>query len=132
MPAKTAKAPDQEQAVLLSQGIVVTLAGAEYTMRRLTTRDVFDFGKYLSAAAKSMEADALGDDADAFGFGMLAALGETMYGWYAGLLGMSPEEFMNQSPEFLADFLDALEAHYDIAGFFKIVQKAVKNLGSIW
>lgn len=123
-----------EEAIILEAGQQVTLAGRTYTMRRLSTRDVFAFSKLIARALKAVgNQDVL--NPDAFGIVLMAGLAENdreIAGFYGSLIGLSADEFLALPPEAFGDFLDALPRQYDLQAFFGAVLKSVRALGSLW
>lgn len=127
-----------QDAITLEDGQVVTLAGKSYTMRRLSTKDVFKFAKILTKATKAATM-AVGLDMkvtqETFGLVLMAGMAEEdqeIAGFYGGLIDMSSDEFLAQPPKFFNDFLDELPKHYDLAAFFTTALKATQAMGSLF
>jgi hypothetical protein len=129
----TKDAPSAEE-ILLARGQEVTILGVEYTMRRLSTQDVFSFSKLLSKALQYTGNQPI-ESEQAMSLVMMSGLAENdkeVSKFYSSLIGMTGEDFMGQPPEFLAEYLDMLPKQYDLASFFQTVLKTVKSLGSLW
>ena len=125
---------ERSAAVALERAVEVKLGGKPYKMRRLTTRDVFTYCKLIARAMKVVGREDV-TSPEGFGLIMLAGMAEAdaeLLGFYSSIVGMAPEEFGNQPPEFLADFLEELPKHIDLAVFSKAVALAIQAQGSLW
>ncbi|MGB9866714.1 MAG: hypothetical protein ACPLPR_02245 [Bacillota bacterium] len=128
------KGKSNDEAVILDAGQEVEIAGRRYTMRRLTTRDVFTFSKLIAKALKTVGNEVV-TNPDVFGVVLMAGLSENdreIAGFFGSLIGLSADEFLALPPEAFGEFLDILPQHYDLQAFFGAVLKAVRALGSLW
>ncbi|HHV79092.1 MAG TPA: hypothetical protein GXX40_05700 [Firmicutes bacterium] len=123
-----------DEAIILETGQEVEIADRKYTMRRLTTRDVFAFSKLVTKALKSTGNQEVANP-DALGFVLMAGMAENDHevaAFYGSLIGLSADEFLALPAEAFSDFFDALSRSYDLQAFFEAVTKAVRALGSLW
>ncbi len=128
------KGRPNEDAVILETGQEVEIAGRKYSMRRLTTRDVFTFSKLVVKALKNAGNQEVAGP-DTLGFVLMAGMAENdreIAQFYGSLIGLSAEEFLELPAEAFSEFLDVLPRQYDLQAFFEAVNKAVRALGSLW
>jgi hypothetical protein len=125
---------DEHASIILETGQQVMLAGRTYTMRRLTTRDVFAFAKLIADAMKAVGNVAV-SSAEELGVLMMAGMAEAdeqQAEFYGSVIGLSAAEFLALEPAAFADFLTALQEHQDMMAFFDAVLKATRALGGLW
>lgn len=133
-----AKAPSSS---VLTEGPEIVLSGKTYTMRRLSTKDVFKFAKIMGKVVAKIGTLDVGDvdpknltESNLMSIGMnimtgLADADVEMAAFYGGVIGISGDEFMALPPADFTTFIDALQKHEDLMSFFGAVVRAVRAMG---
>jgi hypothetical protein len=130
------KKKGEDAKAILDQGAQITLAGKQYVMRRVTVRDVFSFSNMVNEIMDKLSTQ-LSDAPSVNEAGLLFLkvflnAPEDFAGFYAPLIGITAEEFLNLSPEALADFLEILPQQQDMKAFFPAVSRTIAAIGSLW
>lgn len=119
---------------------VITLAGKQYTIKRLSVRDVFSFSKIVNQALSGVDASVLmaGDTehaVSAMAMSFLAGLvesGDKFAGFYGSIIGLTVEQFMDLPAEALGELLEELPKHQDMQAFFAATARYLAAMGSLW
>jgi hypothetical protein len=126
---------------IIDEGTAINLAGKQYTMRRLSVRDVLRFSGIVNQAlskvdvAKILAAGQTDDALSHLSMSFMAGLidsGDKFAGFYGSIIGLSAEEFLELPAEALGEFLEELPKQQDMQAFFAATAKYLAAMGTLW
>ncbi len=116
---------------ILEPGPTVTIAGNEYELRRLGTRDTFAIARIVAVGAAATNrpiSAAEGEDLTAMLISGFMAAEETVIKLLASVIGVSVKEFEAMPMEAPLEIIGALAEHQDLRAFFAHAAALMRRL----